>query len=71
MATCSSCGKPIIWAKTESGKAMPLDPDPSASGNLILIGGVVKHVGRQFTGCSKYTSHFATCAQADQHRKKQ
>jgi hypothetical protein len=70
VATCSSCGAEIIWAKTESGKAMPLDAAPSASGNLILTDGVVKHVGRGFVGCSKYTSHFATCAQADQHRKK-
>lgn len=25
--TCRSCGAPITWVKTESGKWMPLDPD--------------------------------------------
>lgn len=37
MSTCRSCGAPILWVKTESGKAMPLDDrPPTENGNVIV-----------------------------------
>ncbi len=81
-AKCRSCGAPIIWAKTEAGKPMPLDIQPSPSGTFTI-----RHAdGRAWRGNlheelqaihkSKikdlgpwYTSHFATCPNANQHRK--
>ena len=57
MTRCKSCGAPIEWQKTARGTAMPVDP-----WYVTIVtdkGQVVK--GR--------ISHFATCPNADQHRK--
>jgi len=70
--TCSSCGAPIAWAKTGSGKAMPLDAEPNSAGNVELVGGVAKSWGSSHEwppGAVRYTSHFATCAHAAEHRR--
>ena len=57
MSRCKSCNKEIIWIKMKSGKAMPCDMD-----KVI----VVTEDGDTVTG---YISHFATCPNANQHRK--
>lgn len=33
---CRSCSKFVRWVDTRSGKKMPLDPDPSPRGNVVL-----------------------------------
>jgi len=75
-ATCGSCGRAIIWAQTAAGKSMPVDVEPS-DGNLILTQPLdpreptdvrVLRKGERTTGL-RYTSHFATCAFADHHRR--
>lgn len=33
---CRSCDAPIIWAATSRGKAMPVDVEPTAGGNVEL-----------------------------------
>lgn len=68
MSVCKTCGASIIWVKTTKGKDMPLDarklsvfvidPAQSAEGKQLAI---------QVTG---YESHFATCVDADLHRKR-
>jgi hypothetical protein len=35
--TCSSCGAAIRWARTSSGKAIPLDADPVPHSNLLVV----------------------------------
>lgn len=35
-STCRSCGAPVIWALTEAGKRIPVDPEPMAGGNIVL-----------------------------------
>jgi hypothetical protein len=35
-ATCRRCDAPIIWAKTEKGRPVPLDVNPAPTGNLRL-----------------------------------
>ena len=37
MAACSSCGATIRWARTSSGKAIPLDAEPDEGGNLLAV----------------------------------
>lgn len=59
--TCKTCKAPILWAKTENGKAVPLDAEPIK--RFIEEGEVVKLV-------DTYVTHFATCPQADQHRRR-
>jgi len=36
---CRSCGSPIVWAVGEAGdRLIPLDADPAADGNVLLVG---------------------------------
>lgn len=61
MSACKSCGAPIVWAVTLTGKRMPLDEKPEKRFVLDRDG-----------KCSllyTYTSHFASCPQAAQHRR--
>lgn len=69
-ATCKSCSAPIEWAKSaRTGKAMPLDLEPTAHGNLVVIDGVA-HPAPADTGRERRTSHFATCPQATSWRQR-
>lgn len=62
MAHCRTCGQSITWARTEAGKKIPLDHPPEnrfvfpGDGDLVVV-------------LPTYISHFATCPQADEHRK--
>lgn len=70
-ARCDSCGAPIVWAKTRSGKAIPVNVDPSPSGNLALRDGVAVVVTAidGMNAPHRYLSHFATCPHAGQWRR--
>lgn len=84
MSLCRSCRAPIVWALTENGRRIPLDRDPyeggSPSGLFSVREVVVEGSGRRsllaiaatpdaFPGETLYRSHFATCPNAEQHRK--
>jgi len=57
LSRCKSCDEYIVWVKTEAGNNMPVDADSFEEGDeLIFIP-------------DKHISHFATCPNADQHRK--
>jgi hypothetical protein len=63
--TCKSCGAAIVWAQTESGRRMPLDAEPE---RRFVLAGVEPTIARSVP---TYVSHFATCPQADEHRRTQ
>lgn len=76
MTDCRSCGAPIRWARTSTGKRMPVDAEPNPDGNVTLIPplesadfplAVVS--SERDPSVIRYTSHFATCPNADAHRK--
>jgi hypothetical protein len=71
--TCRSCGAALLWAITPKGKRMPLDAAP-VEGGLWFAYDVAgeKHCAPARAGAEGplYTSHFATCPQADQHRRR-
>ena len=79
MARCRSCDAKIRWARTSSGKAMPLDPEPTPEGNiqLCIVGGeeiaavlgAGDRAAAQLEQIPLYVSHFATCPNAAEHRK--
>ena len=84
MNTCRSCGASVRWALTNNGKRTLLDAECSDQGNTVLLmvpvagdpvsiavvlGGEVLEKARD-GGATLRTSHFATCPNADQHRKK-
>lgn len=81
---CRYCRKPIAFIKTEAGKSIPVDPEPiifqpeDDYQKFVLMDGTVKRgspVENDETGGTKkteigYQSHFATCPNADEARKK-
>jgi hypothetical protein len=54
---CSSCRARIVWLKTEAGKNMPVDADTVEPEDELF-------------DSSRHKSHFATCPNANQHRRK-
>jgi len=53
---CKTCRAQIIWFKTEAGRNMPVDAD------------TVEPEDDEYEP-PRHVSHFATCAQAGQHRR--
>lgn len=77
-ATCGSCDAPIVWAKTSKGALMPIDAQPADDGNLAvhrddqgeLHARVLKAGDSTAEWEKRGTSHWATCPNAEQHRRK-
>ncbi len=55
---CRSCGEYVVWVKTAAGKNMPVDADSFTEGDELMFDAGAGHI-----------SHFATCPNADEHRK--
>lgn len=71
MSACTSCGAAVVWARwSVSGKWTPVDAIPVSSGNLALEAGRVHLYTPDDARLQRerYTSHFATCPDADEHR---
>lgn len=71
---CRSCGREVVWAKTQAGKHMPVDPEPYAgddtAANLAIYRGVDGNLrARVLTKADpdlrsfewRGMPHFATC----------
>lgn len=78
MPECRSCAAPVRWVTMEpSGKANPLDAEPVENGNIEVyvdkgqeMGRVVDpNEGRLFATLL-YVSHFSTCPQSSDWRRK-
>lgn len=55
---CRSCDAPIVWFKTKAGKVMPVDESstyPTDREDQLDL--------------TRHKSHFATCPNANQHRR--
>lgn len=57
VSECRTCHADIVWLKTEAGKNMPVDADTVDEGDTLFDN-------------DKHVSHFATCVDADKHRRK-
>ena len=80
MSQCRSCQAEILWARTENGKAMPMEEQPSEEGKFVCIGVHVDDRGRQTPVMSsnlqnperederRWVCHWAKCPASDQHR---
>ncbi|NUT31493.1 MAG: hypothetical protein HOV79_00310 [Hamadaea sp.] len=77
-AECESCYAPIIWTVTVNAKPMPVDFEPANDGNVALswmngkVVATVLGVARQATRTpgTLRKSHFATCPDRDQWRRR-
>jgi len=77
-----TCKAPVIWARTQTGKLMPVDVEPSPDGNVRVFevqGNVharvvttedAERMRRDPLAVPLRTSHFATCSRADSWRSK-
>lgn len=63
---CRSCGKKIVFMFTESGAFMPVD-NHSLSHNDIQLIRLGKRISFRF---NDHISHFASCPNAKEFRKK-
>lgn len=74
---CRSCGAPIFHAPTAAGKTIPVDLEPdNENGSIVIRDGIAKVLSRTGMNISpepgdvRYISHFATCPQAKEWRKR-
>lgn len=80
LALCRSCSARVVWIRTQSGKRMPLDADPSPKGDFVIVkhidGGTLavlvtpKTVEFYHDIKERYLSHFATCPDAGKWRRR-
>lgn len=81
MTTCKTCGAAIVWIKTSAGKSMPCDAkqliyweNPKGASLIVTPNG--KTLKADLEGDSAkatgigYISHFATCPNANTHRRR-
>lgn len=78
---CSSCKAPIILALTRGGSLSPFDAEPSPSGRWLLaqrqstgkVHATYANVDARrealASGRNLYVTHFATCPNAEEHRR--
>jgi hypothetical protein len=71
MAQCKTCLQQIVWGVTANGKRVPLDPAEKRYVLLHMLEGPagVARSDDEYGMVDTHLSHFATCPQADQHRK--
>jgi hypothetical protein len=73
MAKCNSCRAEIRWVTSQGGKKMPIDAEPVSDGNLEIRDGVARVLTKaelsMLPDGPRYKSHFATCLNANAHRK--
>ena len=76
---CQYCGAPMLWALTDAGKRIPLNPGADPAGNVAVrfadgeVGAAhartLKAGERLEVGEQRCTTHFSDCPKADQARK--
>lgn len=64
VAQCRSCGAEIVWLKTQAGKNMPVDRKRLDGGDAA------EDVHRWKFDRDRHVSHFSSCPNGEQHRKK-
>lgn len=74
---CRTCNEPIFWMETDNGRLMPVDTKPElrlvrvlSDDTLILAGGMDEASYVRVRSVPTYTSHFASCVNADLHRRR-
>lgn len=81
MSRCRSCNAEIKWIRMKTGRSMPVDAKPisyriavpGATGTQTLVTPDGRTVSCFFDSDSDlkgYISHFATCLNAGQHRRR-
>ena len=71
LGICRTCRQPILWAVTTTGRRIPVDVHPTERGNLTLVTDGHQLIAGVHVDADgpRYLSHFATCKDANRHRK--
>ena len=74
--SCRSCEAPIIWTRTSTGRAMPIDADPHPDGTIRPVPDATTVAAQSIPLADRpnhsgqlHRSHFATCPNAAYHRR--
>lgn len=73
-ASCRYCGRPVLWARLNTGRWAPLDPVPDERGQLILLDGGRCHPvepGARYGGdvqARRHWNHVTTCGLGPRRR---
>lgn len=69
---CRTCGAPVFMLTHETtGKKAPIDMEPIDGGNVVIDLDVQEYaIVKGERGKLRYRSHFASCPDAKEHRKK-
>jgi len=75
ISSCRSCGEPVVWAETPTGKLAPFDAVPTMRGKWGIddrtpTPKAAKIDGEANAGAPAFASHFSTCPKAAEHRRK-
>lgn len=70
---CDSCDAAIVWMKTSNDKNIPVDADSIDEANLEFVHN--ERAGRPdyrspLFDPDEHVTHFRTCPNADQHRRR-
>lgn len=76
--TCRSCNAPVFWARTHFNHTpIPIDWEPVPDGNIAVVDDGLRFTAKvlppgdeRIAAEETYTSHFATCPDADQWRRR-
>jgi len=69
---CKTCGALIFWIVTPSGKKAPIDANKSEGSSVwVLDANASGDLSWRLTNGIGHASHFATCPNAEQHRRKE
>lgn len=74
VTVCRSCLAGVRWVTLDTGKANPLDAEPSEDGNIVALPDGRWHVLRGDEdpgGRVTYSSHFRTCPHAKEWRTRE
>ena len=73
-AQCRTCGDQILWAVTINQKRVPLNAAPVATGLFVVDATknppLALYARPTDAPGERFSSHFATCPDADLYRKK-
>ena len=67
-SACRHCGRPVLWARLNTGRWTPLDPAPDGRGQLVLLDGGRCHPvepGARYGAdvqARRHWDHLSTCS---------
>lgn len=75
MSACRYCAQPVRWVVTTSGRKMPLDVDPTPTGNVVIMNGMARvltadQLAQRGMPTERWIPHAATCQNKPRRSKR-